>query len=352
MNPTILPSARRVIRIAQAPTHQVKHRAKILQHWRTGFQAGFFVLFILAPVFNLLRYDLFAGHAWFLGMPWHIGLDDFAGGRIGAAEAAGLVILKILLPVVATVVGVLGIAWRWGRLYCGWLCPHFSVVETVNRLMRRANGKHSVWDAAPGPLLHDGDERWLIKPDGRTERIDARWWLVVLPFAVSFAFVWAVVLLTYLLPPFEIYHNLLNAELSRNQALFIGVATLVLSFEFLFARHLFCRYGCAVGIMQSVAWIANRRAMVVGFARERAADCATCPQQLGAGETACADVCPMRLNPRDLKRRMFACTQCAQCVLACSQIQADKPQGSLLSWTAGDIAARREGGFAHQRDGD
>ncbi len=336
---------RRVIPIASADAPRRQH----LQTRRTLFQAGFFVLFILAPVFNLLRYDLVAGHAWFLGMPWHIGLDDFAAGRIDAAQAATQVLLKLLLPILATAALVLGVAWRWGRLYCGWLCPHFSVVETVNRLMRRASGKHSVWDAHPGPLLHDGNERWLIRPNGSTERLDARWWFVVVPFAVGFAFIWAVVLLTYLLPPFEIYHNLFSGTLTRNQALFIGVATVVLSGEFLFARHLFCRYGCAVGMLQSVAWIANRRAMVVGFARERAADCATCPQTLGAGETACADVCPMRLNPRDLKRRMFACTQCAQCVVACDEIQADNPQGSLLAWTSGDAAARREGGFAHEK---
>jgi len=73
-------------------------------------------------------------------------------------------------------------------------------------------------------------------PDGSTTLPDARWWLVVVPLAVLFAFVWAVVLLTYLLPPFEIYGNLLRLSLTRNQALFIGVGTLLLSIEFLFAR--------------------------------------------------------------------------------------------------------------------
>ena len=35
------------------------------------------------------------------------------------------------------------VAWKWGRLYCGWLCPHFSVVEMINALMRRAHGKRN-----------------------------------------------------------------------------------------------------------------------------------------------------------------------------------------------------------------
>ncbi|MEZ5575407.1 MAG: hypothetical protein R3F44_07065 [Candidatus Competibacteraceae bacterium] len=54
-------------------------------------------------------------------------------------------------------------------------------------------------------------------------------------------------LLSYLLPPTEVYGNLFSLSPTRNQALFIGVATGVLFIEFTLARHLFCRYGCAGG---------------------------------------------------------------------------------------------------------
>ena len=47
------------------------------------------MLFVLAPVFNLLRYDLVAGHAWLLGFEWHAGLADFSAGRIDALGAVG-----------------------------------------------------------------------------------------------------------------------------------------------------------------------------------------------------------------------------------------------------------------------
>jgi hypothetical protein len=62
---------------------------------------------------------------------------------------------------------------------------------------------------------------------------------VVVPAAVAFAFLWAVVLLTYLLPPAEVYGNLFSGSLTRNQFIFITAATVVLRLEFLFARHLF-----------------------------------------------------------------------------------------------------------------
>jgi polyferredoxin len=153
--------------------------------------------------------------------------------------------------------------------------------------------------------------------------------------AVGFALVWAVVLLTYLLPPFEVYGNLLAGTPTRNQAIFIGAGTGVLSLEFLFARHLFCRYACAVGLFQSLAWMGNRRALVVGFERARAADCARC-------HSACDHACPMRLKPRNLKRAMFTCTQCTQCVSACETTQRDNPDGPLLRWVADAAAEANE----------
>ena len=51
---------------------------------------------------------------------------------------------------------------------------------------------------------------------------------------MAFAFIWALTLLTYLLPPQAIYHNLLHAELTRNQFIFLTAATLVLTEEALF----------------------------------------------------------------------------------------------------------------------
>ncbi|MGL4408924.1 MAG: 4Fe-4S binding protein [Zoogloea sp.] len=292
-------------------------------------QIGFFVLFCIAPVFNLLRYDLEAGHAWLLGFAWHAGLDAFSRGEAGALETGVRIVLQVFLPILGAGLLLIGAAWRWGRLYCGWLCPHFSAVETINQLMRRATGKYSLWDAKPAPAR---------QPNGQTVRYDARWWLLTVPLAVAFALCWAVVLLTYLLPPFEIYHNLFHASLTRNQQVFIGAGTLVLSLEFLFARHLFCRYACAVGLFQSLAWMANKDALVVGFTRPRAADCAQC-------YSACDHVCPMRLKPRNIKQLMFACTQCGQCMHACATTQAHNPAGPLLQWVSDEAARQNEAGF-------
>ncbi|MHB8982935.1 4Fe-4S binding protein [Thiobacillus sp.] len=299
-----------------------------VQRWRQLTQAGFFLLFVLAPVFDVFRLDLNLKHLILFGFDWTLGMDEFLAGEVSAGEAALNLVLRGFLPLLAVGGALIYVGWKWGRLYCGWLCPHFSVVETINQTLRRAIGKQSLWDKKRLPARN---------PDGSETPRDALWWFAVIPLVVAFAALWAVVLLTYLLPPAEVYGNLWNGTPTRNQAIFLGAASLAFFVEFMFARHLFCRYACAVGLFQSLAWMANDKAMVVGFKREHAKDCASC-------YSACDHVCPMRLNPRNVKRMMFACVQCGQCVDACDHTQQDNPHGTLLNWVH-DLSAESEAAF-------
>lgn len=287
-----------------------------LQRTRAWSQLGFFLLFVLAPPLDILRIDLTQGHAILLGMDWTLGIDALQRGDATPLEAAFGLFWRGFVPLFGGAALFLWLAWRYGRLYCGWLCPHFSVVEAINRLMLRASGRPSLWERRPLPQR---------QPDG-SRLVPNRWyWVPTLAAVVGFAFLWTVVLLTYLLPPAEVYGNLLRGEPTLRQSLFIGAATVAFSVEFLLARHLFCRYGCAVGLFQSLTWMANDRAMVVGFDTARARACRDC-------NNACDNACPMRLNPRSIKRRMFTCTECAQCVSACTQVQGGDPAQSLLRW--------------------
>jgi polyferredoxin len=198
-----------------------------LQRARLLAQMGFFTLFTVTPIFDLFRYDLTERHAYFLTMPWHLGIDELIAGTGDAKTAAINIILFLFLPVLGTLGLIIGIAWKWGRLYCGWLCPHFSVVETINRLMLYATGKHSVWDKKQTPP-------W--EPDGTPMPRDWRYWFAVVPAAIGFAFAWAVVGLTYLMPPFQVYGGLLNFTLLRWEVIFLCAATTVLTLEFLWSE--------------------------------------------------------------------------------------------------------------------
>jgi len=296
---------------------------------RLCWRSGFFALFLLAPPLDLFRYDLTRGHFVLLGQAWTLGIDA------GSALPASLnLILRGLLPVIALVGIGLWVAWRYGRLYCGWLCPHFSVVEIVNALMRRATGKLSLWEREALPTRQSDGTR--IEPR-------AAWWVAVAVAVTGFALLWAVTLLTYLLPPAEVWGNLVHGTLTRNQALFLGVASALLVIEFTLARHLFCRYGCAVGLFQSLVWMGNPRALALGFDRRHATVCADC-------DASCEHACPMRLQPRRIKRRMFTCTQCQQCIQACDRVNAPRGRPGVLRMLEGDCAQAHTVGESRRRE--
>lgn len=296
--------------------------AASLQARRRLSQATFFALFLLAPVFDLLRFDIAAGHAYFLGMEWHLGLADFYAKRIGVREVGANIFLKLFLPAFAAGLLLMAVAWRWGRIYCGWLCPHFAVVEAFNGLLVRATGRAGFWERKNLPG---------IVPQ-------RRWWIPMVPAAFAVAFVWAVAIVTYVVPPREVYRGLATLTLAPLPALAIALLTVVLALEFLFARHLFCRYGCSVGLFQSLAWMMNRDALVIGFDRDRAVRCADCYAADGPGDAACETACPMRLQPRVPKRKMFSCTQCGLCLDACKTVQAEP----LLHWVRDEAARANE----------
>jgi polyferredoxin len=155
---------------------------------------------------------------------------------------------------------------------------------------------------------------------------------------MAFGFLWAVTLLTYLLPPADVWGHLVQGAPTTNEARFLVVATLVFTGEFLFARHLFCRFGCAVGLFQSLAWMANPKALVVAFDRGRAGDCRGCRTADAVHGAACDNACPMRLKPRNIKRLMFSCVQCGKCLTECEQSHAARRRSPNLTWRTGTAA--------------
>ena len=290
---------------------QPLNRKDTLQRNRLITRCTFFGVFLLAPALDIFRYDLTQTRFILFGFPLSFSLDLAWVSQNPPTAVAGQILLWFVLPIIVLVPLVLWIAYRWGRIYCGWLCPHFSVVESINHLMNRITGRPTLWEA-----LRRGHTGKAV-----------HWAGLALVCAVI-GFAWALALLSYLLPPVPLYTDLVTGELGRYPSLFLAVATAVFTADFLFARHLFCKYGCAFGLVQSIAWMANGRGPVVTFDTARAAACRDCTR-------ACDEACPMRLPTRSHKRAKFSCTQCLQCVSACREVQKDNPHGALLTWQPG-----------------
>lgn len=289
-----------------------------LQQYRISAKIIFFALFLFAPLLNIFRFDLDLGHFIIFGQAWTISIDSILHGGGDSLDAAIKIFSRVLLPGMAFVAVSGVLIWKFGRIYCGWLCPHFSVVELINDLMLKKLNRVTIWE----------------KANKQTHGLLPK--LIVFVAASSMAFVWAVGLLSYLVAPYELLTGLVSLDLGFGSSLFIGVATLVFTADFLFARHVFCKYGCALGLFQSLIWMANNKAMVIKFDRARAKACRECESY--NKHKPCDQACPMRLPTRNMKRAKFTCTQCVQCVSACNQVQKDNPEGGLLSWVNGDEA--------------
>lgn len=266
----------------------------------------FFLLFLLAPVLDIFRLDLSRGHFIVLGYDWTLGLTPTPGQS--AASVTLHLLTHLALPVLTTLILLILIAWRWGRIYCGWLCPHFSMVEWLDNKMQHWLGRRSAWEARSGQQRSGGR-------------------LVLASIIIAVSFLWAVSLLSYLWPPLQIWSQLATLSLDKYPLIFLLVASALFAVEFTLARHWFCRYGCAVGIFQSLIWAINDKALVIGFSRQRGRECRDCH--------ACDKACPMRLPARAVKQRKITCTQCGQCIAACRDVQKNNPAGALLHWTSG-----------------
>ncbi len=288
-----------------------------LQQARITAKVAFFALFLFAPLLNIFRFDLDLGHFIIFGQAWTISIDSILHGG-DSVDAAIKIFSRVLLPGMAFVAVTSFLIWKFGRIYCGWLCPHFSVVEVINDLMLKQLNRVTIWEKA-------SKQSKGVLPK-----------FIVFIAAVSMAFVWSVGLLSYLLDPKMLLAGLANFDLGFGSSIFISVATLIFTADFLFARHVFCKYGCALGLFQSLIWMANNKAMVIKFDRARAKACRSCESY--NKYKPCDQACPMRLPTRNMKRAKFTCTQCVQCVSACNEVQKNNPDGGLLKWVSGDYA--------------
>ncbi len=275
---------------------------------RASTQAAFYLLFLSAPLLNIFRFDLLDGHFIIFGYEWMFGLESSQFECLDDSHIVRNIIVNFLLPLFILLALSGAIVWKYGRIYCGWLCPHFSVVETLNRLMLKYLGKITFWEHKEKQVAQTFYKKLLF-----------------LSICIFIASIWSFVLLGYAYPPRTLIMEIYQLKLPFGAMLFLLLMTLVLTIDFFFARHLFCQYGCSLGIMQSFVWMANSRSMVISFDKSQAHLCQSC-------DNACDKACPMRLPVRGIKRSKFSCTQCGICLNACDEAQAENPNGRIIHW--------------------
>ena|GEM_PF-436704 len=267
-------------------------------------QPLFWAMVFLGPVFNLVRVDMLTQHMLYFGKSYPFNFNSLMWLPIGFYGAV------ILIGIASFV---------WGRIFCGWACPHNTLTE---------------WTIGLRALV--GREKMPVSLKRFMNRFPAPLWVyrtvsILLGFALTFTL--GVLLSFYVIPPNWGFAQYLSGN--PHPALVWGNGLLMLIGLFLlYAGHDFCRTCCPYGMAQSIsAYHENSRwrPMEIQFTGNKEDECKSCQ--------GCQSVCPVEIDPRDgtlvgqLKVGVFdGCFNCGECVDACKSIQHYRKKPGLLSF--------------------
>lgn len=280
---------------------------------RNRVQAAMLLAWVALPLTGVVRIDLphlrilVAGHAWPPLTAAALPADALARGAAPRWDVILPAIAGTVLPVIAFVIAFVLLARRFGRVHCGFTCAYGALAEHGERLFR--------WARRPGP--------------GRAARIAGAYALTVA--AAPFV---AFVIGSLFLGPDGLVRGL--AAFDPIVAVPYAVLTAIALLMGAFVRLRFCRYVCGVGLVQTVAWVTQPKALEVGFNP-------TAKPELGRGSMrdctgchGCRDVCPIGFDPRAPKKSMLACFQCGLCLERCEEELFPLGKGAAIGFHLSD----------------
>lgn len=182
-------------------------------------------------------------------------------------------VLGLIIPI--------SLALLFGRVFCSYICPASLLFFTIARV-RRFLG------------------RWFLFPDLSVHRGFA-WGIMVGGLATAAWLghgIW-----TLLLPYFGIGQTIFHGVAMGTLSIALGSVIVFALLDLLLGKQFTCRHVCPTGRLLGAI---GRKSV---FAIQR--DAAQCITQC----TSCADVCPMKVNPKI--DETMDCSMCGECLVIC-----------------------------------
>ncbi|MBF0473476.1 MAG: hypothetical protein HQK93_07055 [Nitrospirae bacterium] len=129
-------------------------------------------------------------------------------------------------------------------------------------------------------------------------------------FLITVPPITGIFLTGFFIAPAVIWREVSHLQISAG--LYTGIigVTIYMCITSIFVRHIFCRYVCAAGLMQTLFGWLSPYSLRIRFDRKNFARCTNCK--------GCEKVCFMDVLPR-LPRKDINCVNCGECIVACEK---------------------------------
>ena len=264
---------------------------------RKAIHLGCFLIFLVLPLSNLMRFDIPRQRFYFFG--YELWISEFA---------------IIFFSLMFLMLVITAMAMFYGRVYCGYLCPQMIFSEAsiaVENNIRRWVTKYVDWKAPQRNLLSR-----------------ALFYVVLGIASVLLAFVF----ISYFVEPRDLFHRLLSLDLKTAGGVAGAATTLLTLLDFLFLRQRFCTTVCPYGYLQGM--LGDGNTLIVHY-RDEDRECIECKK--------CVRVCHMGIDIRTSPYQI-ECIHCGECIDACADVLARLGKQGLIHYVWGEKGEKLGGG--------
>jgi cytochrome c oxidase accessory protein FixG len=243
-----------------------------------------FLVFLLLPFLNVVRFDIPRQRFYFFG--YELWIDEFA--------IIFFALMFLMFLVVASSV-------FYGRIYCGYLCPQMIFSEASVALENRIR-------------------KWTVKRGMSRGAVRPLFYAVVAVVSVALAFLFVA----YFVEPRDLARRLIGLDV-HTAAGITGAAVTILTFlDFTLVRLRFCTTVCPYGYLQGM--LGDGNTLLVHY-RDESHACIECKK--------CVRVCPMGIDIRESPFQI-ECVHCAECIDACDEVLGRLKKPGLIHYVWGE----------------